>query len=257
VHNDSGNAAVLFAMTKSGQSLGRYECLGTVCVDWEDIAIGKGSGGSWFLYIADIGDNDEKRSDVTIYRAPEPALGDQRPPAEDEAPGASAPETREQGDLHSLAGVKSFKLRYAGGKAYDAETLLVDPRDEKLYVVTKSKRGLSRLFEVPTPLLEGQLNELRETTTIQFPGSGGPERLTAGDISPDGRLLLLKTYTHAYVWLRKPKETLAQTLARPGCPAPLKLEPQGESIAFDATSRGYFTVSEGTTQPIYYFAATP
>ena len=43
--------------------------------DWEALAsapCGKGS----CLYVADIGDNDGKRSDITIYRVPEPAKAD-------------------------------------------------------------------------------------------------------------------------------------------------------------------------------------
>ena len=75
VHNDSGDSARFFALDKrSGDVLAEYHVPGAHNVDWEDIAVGPCSAGSC-LYIADTGDNDEKRKDTALYRAPEPRQG--------------------------------------------------------------------------------------------------------------------------------------------------------------------------------------
>jgi autotransporter-associated beta strand protein len=37
---------------------------------------------------------------------------------------------------------------------------------------------------------------------------------------------------------------------------PLASEPQGEAIGFDPNGRGYFTLSEGSSQPVYYYNRT-
>src|SRR5688572_29419145 len=71
-HNDSGDPAV-FAFDAGGKARGRVTVSGATVTDWEDIALGPCPQGSC-LYIADIGDNDRARKQITIYRVPEPAL---------------------------------------------------------------------------------------------------------------------------------------------------------------------------------------
>ena len=73
VHNDSGDSARVFAINTSGQTLGEYALSGASAIDWEDIAAGPGpTAGVSYLYVGDIGDNDQKRRDLVIYRIPEP-----------------------------------------------------------------------------------------------------------------------------------------------------------------------------------------
>ena len=45
--------------------------------------------------------------------------------------------------------------------------------------------------------------------------------------------------------------------AAPGDSVPLVTEPQGETIAFDRYGEGYYTLSEGTYEPLYYFQRVP
>src|SRR5687767_1710113 len=73
VLEDSGNPAKLFLLKHEGFVTDSFLLDGAVNRDWEDIAIGKGPvDGVNYLYIGDIGDNDLKHSDYTIYRVPEP-----------------------------------------------------------------------------------------------------------------------------------------------------------------------------------------
>ena len=71
-HNDSGNDALIYAMSTEGKHLGTWRVDGAQNVDWESVATNKDPGGKCFLLLGDIGDNDETRGEVEIYRIPEP-----------------------------------------------------------------------------------------------------------------------------------------------------------------------------------------
>ena len=73
-HNDSGSAAVLFALDTAGTLRGRVR-IPIRTRDWEDVSAARCPSGDC-LYIADIGDNRRTRRQVQIYRVPEPAPGD-------------------------------------------------------------------------------------------------------------------------------------------------------------------------------------
>jgi len=72
VHNDGGSPCV-YAITPEGKLLGVYNLAGAKVRNWEDIAIGPGPEPNVdYLYVGDIGDNNAKRKDVTVYRIIEP-----------------------------------------------------------------------------------------------------------------------------------------------------------------------------------------
>jgi len=79
--------------------------------------------------------------------------------------------------------------------------------------------------------------------------------ISAGDLSPDGQHLLLRREDGAWMWSRGPGETIAAALANPPRRMPVigpPAEPNGEAIAWSTDGRGYYTLSEGKRQPIYY-----
>ena len=212
-HNDSGDRARLFALRTDGSLIASPDVPGAEAVDWEDIAVGPGGQ----LLVGDIGDNDSARASIDIYKVPEPRLAGR--------PAATAPATR-------------LRLTYPDG-AHDAETLLADRRTGELVVVTKRLDGRSGVYagSVSSPAL-------RRTGTLRL-GLGG--LATAGDVSADGRVVALRTYTALSVWARRPGATIAATLARKPCvgSAPLAVEGQGESLALSRDGRSFFTVPEG------------
>ena len=75
-----------------------------------------------------------------------------------------------------------------------------------------------------------------------------------GSISPSGEEVLLKTYNEVYYWKRLQGEPLSATLKRTGQSVAYHSEPQGEAVCWDSTGSGYFTLSEGVNQPLYYYA---
>jgi hypothetical protein len=216
-HNDSGDVARVFALDRRGRLRREVSVTGAEAVDWEDIAIRNRT-----LYVGDIGDNLAQRPNVTVYRFAEP------PP-----PATSVPAQR-------------IDLTYADG-AHDAETLLVDPRTGAIVVVTKDAGGVAGVYQAS----DGRLTR-RATLKL---GLGQP--LTAGDVSGDGRTIVLRSYDRAFVYTRRPGETLARALKRKPCTAGADLlrEGQGEALALTRDGRAFYTLPEGPDPVLRRYAA--
>jgi hypothetical protein len=231
-HNDSGDSPRILAVTPAGRLLADVAISGADAIDWEDIASGRAPGGQDALYIADIGDNQARRPDVTVYRVPEPHVGAGAPPTES-------------------ASAARLTLRYADG-AHDAETLLLDPSSGALVVVTKSFGGDSGVYVATSPSASAT-TVLRRSARLAL-GSG--EAVTAGDVSADGRTIVLRTYDRAFAWRRRAGESVAAALRRRPCTASTDLfaEGQGEALALTAHGGAFYTVPEGPRPQIRRYA---
>ena len=255
VHNDSGDTARVFAIDRQGRHQASYTLPGAEAIDWEDMAAGPGPDGASYLYLADIGDNNAQRADVTVYRVPEPQVS-----------------TSDTPTLNQVAAVEKLTLRYPD-HAHDAETLLVDPLDGDLVIVTKElATGTSLVFHASPSFdaaaavtLEqaGEIDFKALPSTVQVPQDapalvrGLPYLPTAGDVSPDGRLVAIRTYGTIWVWSRDKGMPLWTAFTGQPCEAPSQIEQQGEAIAFDPDGRGYTTTSEGTNPPLHHFTSSP
>src|SRR5690554_3373496 len=73
-HNDSGHANVLFLLNaQTGEIMARYTIRGASNIDWEDMEIALDRNTKTpYIYVADIGDNSEKRNNYAIYKFVEP-----------------------------------------------------------------------------------------------------------------------------------------------------------------------------------------
>lgn len=231
VHEDSGSDPVVTSLDPvTGSVVGRHD-LGVDARDWEDIAEGPDG-----LYVADIGDNSSRRDrGVLVHVLPDPTTT-QAPPA------------------------RSVRLTYEDGPR-DAEALLVHPRTGQVVVVTKFA-GL--VFVAPQPFGPGVLTRVGQVK-VGFTGtSGGPERagpaaqvlITAGDVSPDGRRVVIRTYTDAYVY-EVPGDDLVAALATEPTVLPLPASRQGEAIAWSPDGTSLVTVSEGEGAPVFQTPAPP
>ena len=139
-----------------------------------------------------------------------------------------------------------LQMHYPGSEAYNAEALMVDPRNGDLYVVTKSFSGLAKVFRYPAADHDDSISyELRHETTLQLPKS-----VTAGDISPDGGEVVLKGWGYSDLWPRRGSATLTSALGAAPCQIPNGI---GEAFGFSADGKAYFTVSEGASAPLYRF----
>lgn len=240
VHNDSGDGPRIFAVGLDGKHLGELSLSGATAQDWEDIALGPGpTAGESYLYAGDIGDNASARANIKIFRVPEPLI---------DAKGAASDQT--------LSGVETFTVTYADG-AHNAEALLVDPKAGQLVIVTKAASGVSQVFQSAGLLAAGGGNvTLTEANSVTFGQGalGGSTLVTGGDVSPAGDRIAIRTYSGVFLWRRSPGESLAQAFSSEPCPALALPEKQGEAVGFAADGSGYYTVSEGNTPPLHWFA---
>ena len=230
VHNDSGDSARVYALNTAGKLLRTCRIEGAFCRDWEDIAIGPGPDKQHdYLYIGDIGDNKAKYPSITIYRVPEPRVD----------PNSVLMDMQ-------IGPAEVIEFVYPDGPK-DAETLMVDPLNCDIYIVSKRKL-FSRVYRAASAELTKKPVHLSQVAVLPWAMAVG------GDISADGKFVIIRSLSHASIWIRPKKKPLWQVFSRRPTDIKLMLEPQGEAICFDADGRGFFTISEKAHQPIYYYA---
>ena len=78
----------------------------------------------------------------------------------------------------------------------------------------------------------------------------------AGDISPNGREVLLKTYDAILLYEIEENESVFAGLQKLPSLVPYEPEQQGESVSWDENGYGFYTVSEGFNQPLWYHNRT-
>jgi hypothetical protein len=236
LHNDSGDSARVFAMTPAGTHLVTFSVTGAGATDWEDIAVGPGpAAGSQYLYMGDIGDNLALRASISVYRVAEPSVSASQSPV-----------------TTSLSGSDRLRFTYPDGPR-DAESLFVDPLTRDIYILTK-RESTKHLYRAPYPQSTTATTTLELVTTY-----ASTIWFTAADISPDGDEIIIRGVptTTGRLFIRPPGSTISDALNSTPITIPLRAEPQGEAIAFDSNGWGYYTVSEGVNQPIYYFDRIP
>ena len=239
IHNDSANPAELYLINTQGKRLATYRLPEAKNIDWEDIAIGPGpEPGETYVYVGDIGDNISWHNDHCLYRLVEPVYT--------ESSSAVVDTIRHYDRLH---------FSYVNG-AFDAETLLLDPITQDIYVLTKemSRIQLYQLHFPPGPPFQQQAQPV---VTLPFVSTDWVDRLVGGDISADGTEVLLKTYEYVLYWRREDTTmTLPTLLQLPADTLPYRVEPQGEAIGFAADGAGYYTLSEqnfGSDVHLYFY----
>lgn len=229
-HNDSGDSPRFFAVDRRGATLGVFEVDGARAEDWEDMARGRAPDGGPALFLADIGDNFRRRPSVTVYEVREPIVhGD-----------AVVPVLRRR------------ELRYGDG-AHDAETLLVHPRDNSVFVVTKERDGTGRVYRAEGTTLR-RVAEVRLDRLVRRPGAYA-KAVTSGEIAPDGRRVVLRTPFEAFEWQLGEGGVPAAFAATPRR-LPLPETEQGEAIAYTRDGRSLVTTSEGVGAPVHQLAGT-
>lgn len=199
--NDSGADPVVYAVdSRSGDTVGVTTYSSDDVSDVE--AVAPGPDGS--LWVGDIGDNDQERSTVDAYRVP---IGQPRADSDTDA--------------------EKYPLAYPDGPQ-NAETLLVNPRNGRMYVVSKAVVG-GTVYAAPAAPEQDTVNTLRAV-------GGVPGLVTDGAFFPDGRHVVLRTYATAAVYTFPE----LREVGRMDLPA----QEQGEAVAVDGRGR-VFLSTEG------------
>lgn len=208
-HNDSGDEPVLFATNLRGENLGTFHVRGAQHEDWEDIAVSRcpDDPSAWCLYIADTGDNQERRPNVNIYIVREP-------------------------DPHADTDGETLRSRrltvsYPTG-SHDVEALAVAP-DGEISLITKGRSGVVQRFRIPRMRPGRDAVQADPAETLDIIPRGVVGQVTGAAASPDGGTLVVRTYTELHFYRR----AADGSLTRLGIPCLLGFrEAQGEAVDF-------------------------
>lgn len=227
-HNDSGGKPVVYILNHRGLMPSKIILNGATNRDWEDIAVGVDpKNDKSYVFVGDIGDNAASHTTSFIYRFAEPAVDD---------------------TLITISQVDRIEFAYEDGPR-DAEALFADPLTGDLYVISKRETN-SVVYRLAYPQSFSLLNVAQRVASLPY------NWVTAADICPSGKYILVKTYSAIYRYKRGANLSVAQCLDRKYKSMPYKLEGQGEAVAWDHKGKGYFTLSERlgeTPVELYYY----
>ena len=196
VHNDSGDAARLFAldadsavvwppfMRVSESDWHGHSIDNAWNFDWEDIALADG-----VLYIADMGNNGNARRDLGVYVVNEP----------------------DPSAIPRMRTLKFLPIRYPDQQTYPAKRWHFDCEavfvaDGKLYFITKHRRpGEIGGFESGAKLYRLDTSFVDSENVLTLVGTREDVFLATGaDLSPDGTRIAVSTYEALWIFDRPP-----------------------------------------------------
>ncbi len=235
-HNDSGDGAFIFALDATGAHLGVWQVKGAKNRDWEDLATIKNESGECFLYIGDIGDNERKHESLTVYLVKEPTVSDA-----DKNSNRKKPLSTEPSD--------AIKIQYPESR-YDAETLLVHPQSGDIYILTKRLRDKAAVYKLSKNYNSEKTNRLEKITDFTVP-SVPFGFLTGGDISSDGKRVIISDYLAAYeIILPEKAKNFDDIWREQSLIVELGEREQGEAVCYSADDKSIYATSEKVNSPI-------
>jgi hypothetical protein len=236
-HNDAGNGPLIYAMSLEGKHLGTWHVEGARAIDWESITSIKAKDGKCSLIIGDIGDNDEARTELELYRVPEPA---------------ASPETASSSGANPLKteAAQSMKYSYPDGKN-NAETILVHPQSGDIYVVTKKKTGKAAAYRIKPSFGDAAVVKAERVAEVAVPSK--PEGLlTGGSISPDGKRIMLCDVKSGYeLVLPEGAANFDAIWSQPFKPVDLGDRKQGEGVSYGRDGVSLYASSEKKNSPLF------
>jgi hypothetical protein len=152
-----------------------------------------------------------------------------------------------------------FRVTYPDGK-HDSEALLVGANGAPFFI-TKNPGNAGVYSPIrqlkspgPTPLKKVATIKLAATDTKggPVPPAIGSRTVTGGAVSPDGKVVAVRTYTDAYLYSAPDKDVVKALSTKP-VRVPLPNEAQGEAIAFEGDG-SLLAASEKVGQPIQLVA---
>lgn len=214
VEQDSGNPSQIYLISHTGEFYKKIKIKGASNRDWEDMVLANGpEKGRNYIYLGDIGSNNSSASKYFIYRFIEPAL-----------------------NADTVFTYDKLVFQYPD-HGHDAEAMLVDNNTKDIYVITKRDK-VTGIYKIAYPQSTTEINQAVKVGELNFNG------IVSAALSPDGKEILMKTYTGIYYWKRKQGQPIEQAIKATPIPVAYQLEPQGEAICFKNDNSGFFTLSE-------------
>ncbi len=234
-HNDSGDGAYIFALDETGEKLGTWKVASAKNNDWEDIAAYKNEKGECFLLVGDIGNNLRKRSELTVYKVKEPKVS-----TADKSSGKENPQMTESAE--------QIKFSYSDIR-HDAETLMINPKSGDIYILTKRLNGASGVYKIPADCDKTKTNELEKIADFTVPAVPNGF-LTGGDVSPDGKRVIITDYFNAYeIILPENEKNFDKIWKQKPAIIELGARSQGEAVCYSADGNAIFATSEKKNSP--------
>ena len=225
-HNDSGDAARLYAFDRKGRDLGSFLLRNVQAFDWEDMASWSLAGKNYLL-IGDTGNNGRNAGVHMLYLVEEPEV--------DPVRGVQTREMPVTQVVHF-----SYEDEYR-----DCEALAVDPTSRTVLLVSKEKWMVCYAYALYWPENDPRKAFVaRRIATLRLP------LVTAMDVSPDGCRAVLLTYGDAYEFLRAKGEGWGQAFSRRPNPIALPGRRQGESICYGPDGKTLYLTSEKGPTPL-------
>jgi hypothetical protein len=243
--NDSGNEPILFALDTTGGDRGAWHVQGATDVDWESASVGpcaapgpSAAKPNDCVYIGDTGDNEARRTSRVIYRVAEPA-----------ARGAG---------FMGVVTPERLRYRYVDGP-HDVEAMYVAPNADT-FLITKrpltdaSGRLRPALVFVlradawggPTPAVA----QLVDSLPI-VPGTAPMRAITDAALSPDGRVLAVRTYAQVFTFATDSVTGRVRGAIPPGVCNIIQFDLwPGEGITWFGRSSKLLLTSEGRESPM-------
>ncbi|HRH41810.1 MAG TPA: hypothetical protein PKY82_09215 [Pyrinomonadaceae bacterium] len=227
-HNDSGGSEFIYAINEKGEKLGTWKVSGAKNNDWEDIATIKDTSGKCFLYLGDIGNNSNSKSQFTIYKVAEPRV-------------TEADKKSSKKNPNNTETAEAFKFSYSGENP-NAETLLVHPVTGEIYVLTKKTLGASQVFKIGA-----KVENVGSVSVPAIPNGF----LTGGEISPDGKRIVLCDYFGAYeIQLPKNAKNFDDIWKESVTKIDLGEREQGEAVCYSSDGKKIYATSEKKNSPV-------
>lgn len=242
--NDSGHEPRLFAFDSLGRHRGVWKLVGARNGDLEAAALGPCTTADegQCLYLGDVGDNRASRAYVTVYRVGEPV----------------APTTGTD-SIYPLPVQDRLDIRYAD-HPHDVEAMYVG-LEGTVFLITKRRLLDSERRARPALVFRigpeawdstGPVTAHLVDSLPIVPGQTKGRQVTDAALSPDGKLLAVRTYAEVFVFAIDP----ANGLPVPGqAPLPCYIRPlrerQGEGIGWWWDRRALLLTSEGRREPLH------
>ncbi|MBC7899264.1 MAG: hypothetical protein H7070_04360 [Saprospiraceae bacterium] len=236
-HNDSGDGPFIYALNSKGKHLGTWQVEDAGNFDWEDMASSKDNFGRCYLYIGEIGNTkDNERTEHKIYRVAEPSMAD-----------SDSNSTSKNARQTASADVLTFS--YPDSRQ-DAETLMVHPQTEDIYVLTKHRNKPSGIYKIkhvfnlpPTAIAE----KIADITVPAVPNG----LLTGGEISSSGNRVILCDYFAGYeLVLPDGAGNFDDIWKQKASVIELGERKQGEAIGYSNDGLSILATSEGKNSPL-------
>lgn len=215
-HNDSGDGPRVYALdAKTCEIRATVTMSGIDVTDVEAIAVGQDSKGQPVIWVADIGGNTVRRSNVWLHSFAEPA------------------QIRDQ-----QVKVSSSAITYSDAPG-DSESLLVEPTPNgRMWIVSKRQSSQGKFYALPAGFGPGS-----RSATVE-PVGAAPWLATDASFSPQGGQFVIRTYIGARMYQGVPPGSDERGLDVPS-------QGQGEAITFSADATSVYTISEGANAALW------